>query len=97
MPNLMKSEGWEFRLKTYIEDLRYKPYQWRTNDCFSFIRGCTLAMTGFDISKTMTLQYHSMKDVYRYIEKNGGWENVVTSVFGIASTTFDRESVLRNN
>jgi hypothetical protein len=69
-------QDWPERLAAFIEERRYVPFTWGTNDCCIFAADAMLAITGRDFADGMR-NYSTELGAARIIKEAGGMRELV--------------------
>ena len=67
----MRQENWESKLNNYIEEMRYKPFQYGLNDCCSFTIRAQKIITGGTLFPEFDGTYSSLKEGKEILKKLG--------------------------
>lgn len=68
----MRLSDWDRRLAAYIEEVRYRPFEWGKHDCFTFAVKCEEAISGVTrFPELYKANYHSSFGANKAFIKNG--------------------------
>ncbi len=70
LATINRKGDWEAALAQYIAGCRDLPFRWGEHDCFLFVSGAVLAMTGFDPAVPYRGKYRSFSGSLRLL-RNG--------------------------
>lgn len=80
----MKTDTWDMDLVRFIESKRFEPFEWRKNDCLTFVCDAYKVQTGSDALHNEVYKYSCAKtglSAYkRYIKAGKNYESTLNSV-----------------
>jgi hypothetical protein len=77
----MRTHGWWERLNEYVLAHRDRARNYGTWDCWQFVGGAVLVMTGTDYRERFP-RYNSLDEGLRILREAGGEEHFLTEFFG---------------
>lgn len=79
---LVRVEQWPTILAKFMEERRYAPFEWGSNDCCLFTGDAILAITGVDLAADFRGKYHDARGAFRAVKKfaGGGIEELVLKI-----------------
>jgi hypothetical protein len=73
--------NWDYRLFVFIDENRFVPYAWGTNDCVTFVADAVWAMTGEDPIADIRGQWDSEESAAALLNSLGGLKAAVDARF----------------